>query len=62
MIKIIVYISGGVVQNAISNSEGVEMMIVDYDNEDSSDTRDRSFIPVKYDDDYFERTVKGVEN
>ena len=33
MIKVVVVVEGGVVQNIVSDVYGVEVMIVDYDNE-----------------------------
>ena len=35
-IRIVIYVSGGVVQDVLAEDEAVEAMIVDYDNEASS--------------------------
>jgi len=32
-IRIVIYVSGGVVQDVLAEDEGVEAMVVDYDNE-----------------------------
>lgn len=62
MIKAIVYVSGGVVQSYIANVEGLELMIVDYDNEAAGDSpKDRSFNPVTVDEELFDRTLAGTE-
>ena len=60
--KIIVYVRGGVVQDVISSHEGIQVMVVDYDNEETDGEQKREFESVRYDPAYFERTVTGIEN
>jgi hypothetical protein len=62
MARVIVYVSGGNVQDIISSSPGVEVMIVDYDNEKCSATPKRSFEPVRCDLIFFDRTMAGLED
>jgi hypothetical protein len=61
MARVIVYVSGGNIQDVISDSPEVQVMVVDYDNEREPGSKDRSFLPATYDPDYFERTIAGVE-
>ena len=61
MVSIIIYVSGGNVQDVITDREDVQVMIVDYDNEQESGQRDRSFQAVKCSQAYFDRTVAALE-
>jgi hypothetical protein len=47
MAKVVIYVEGGNVQGAITDSPGVELLIVDYDNEDAGQVRDPRFEPVE---------------
>lgn len=60
MSKVIVYVNGGNVQGVISDTDDVEIMIVDYDNEVES-SKDRDFESVPCDPQYFLATLKGKE-
>lgn len=46
MTKIIVFVEGGVVQDFISDSDGVELMIVNFDDEEEQGAAGRTFMPV----------------
>ena len=62
-VRIVIYVSGGVVQDVLAEDEGVEAMIVDYDNEAAGDDpADRSFDPVPVNREYIEKTVQGIED
>jgi len=61
MAKIIVYVRGGNVQDIISNCEGHEVMIVDYDNEKCSHGKTRLFESVRHDPNHFNLTIKCAE-
>ena len=42
--RIVIYVSGGIVQDVLAEAEGVEAMIVDYDNEAAGEPKSsRSF-------------------
>jgi len=43
MARVIVYVSGGNIQDVISDSPEVQVMVVDYDNEREPGSKDRSF-------------------
>ena len=48
-VRIVIYVQGGVVQDVLAEMEGVEAMIVDYDNEEAGEPKSsRSFeeVPV----------------
>jgi len=60
--KIVIYVKGGIVQNILSDTPGIETMIVDYDNEkNGDDPACRSFEPVDVDLDYINKTIKCIE-
>lgn len=62
-IRIVIYVSGGVVQDVFAEDEGAEAMIVDYDNEAAGDPKSsRSFEEVPVNRVYIEKTVKGIED
>ena len=62
-VRIVIYVHGGVVQDVLAETEGVEAMVVDYDNESAGDDpADRSFDPVPVNREYIERTVQGIED
>ncbi len=61
--RIVIYVDGGIVQDVLSDTASVEVMIVDYDNERAGeDPADRSFEPVDVNPKYIEKTTKGTEN
>jgi hypothetical protein len=62
-IRIVIYVSGGVVQDVLAEDEGVEAMIVDYDNEEGGEPKSsRSFEEVQVNRAYIEKTVQGTED
>jgi len=62
-IRIVVYVAGGLVNAVFSDTPGVEVMIVDYDNEKAGDPRsDRRFEPIKVNVDHIQRTIEGTED
>ena len=61
-IRIVVYVEGGLVNDVLADTPGVEAMIVDYDNEKEGDLRsERCFSPVEVNVDYINKTIEGVE-
>ena len=62
-IRIVIYVSGGIVQDVLAEAEGVEAMIVDYDNEAAGEPKSsRSFQSVPVNRAYTERTIQGIED
>ena len=62
-IRIVIYVSGGIVQDVLAEAEGVEAMIVDYDNESAGDPKSsRSFEPIPVNRAYIEKTIQGIED
>ncbi|HQH71548.1 MAG TPA: hypothetical protein PK360_05665 [bacterium] len=61
MNQIIIYVRGGIVQDIISDSDNLSVMLVDYDNEIESEEVDRNFQPIKKDLKYFQLTLDGKE-
>ena len=62
-IRIVIYVSGGIVQDVLAEAEGVEAMIVDYDNEAAGEPKSsRSFESVPVNRAYIERTIQGIED
>ena len=62
-IRIVIYVSGGVVQDVLAEDEGVEAMIVDYDNESAGEPKSsRSFEEVPINRAYIEKTIQGIED
>ena len=62
-IRIVIYVSGGIVQDVLAEAEGVEAMIVDYDNEAAGEPKStRSFESVSVNRTYIERTIQGIED
>ena len=60
--RIVIYVDGGVVQDVLSDTADVEVMLVDYDNERAGDPKSsRSFETVTVDASMIERTAKGSE-
>jgi len=59
-IRIIVYVSGGVVQNVLSDRSGIAVMIVDYDNE-KVENKERKFENIVVDCEYINKTIQRVE-
>ena len=62
MSRIIVYVSGGNVQDVLSDQPGSEVMIVDYDNERDLTRKGRAFRSVACNPTYFEHTVADRED
>ena len=62
-IRIVIYVSGGVVQDVLAEDEGAEAMVVDYDNEQAGEPKSsRSFEEVPVNRAYIEKTIRGVED
>ena len=62
-LRIVIYVSGGIVQDVLAEAEGVEAMIVDYDNEAAGEPKSsRSFESVPVNHAYIERTIHGIED
>ena len=62
-VRIVIYVSGGIVQDLLTNAEGVEAMIVDYDNEQAGEPKSsRSFEEVLVKRAYIEKTIQGIED
>lgn len=62
LIRIVIYVSGGIVQDVLADAATVEAMIVDYDNEDCGEPKNsRSFEPVTVNRPYIAKTIKGIE-
>ena len=62
-IRIVIYVSGGIVQDVLAEAEGVEAMIVDYDNEAAGEPKSsRSFESVPANRTYIEKTIQGIED
>ena len=62
-IRIVIYVSGGIVQDVVTNAEGVEAMIVDYDNEQAGEPKSsRSFEEASVNPKYIEKTMQGIED
>lgn len=61
--RIVIYVSGGVVQDILADAEGIEAMVVDYDSEKSGEPRcARGFAAVPVDRAYIRRTIRHVED
>lgn len=61
MSRFIVYVRGGTIQGVISDCGGNEVMIVDYDDEESSGVRSRSFQRIESNPFEFDRTIRLAE-
>ena len=62
-IRIVIYVSGGIVQDVLAEVGGVEAMIVDYDNEAAGEPKSsRSFESVLVNRAYIDKTIQGVED
>ena len=62
-IRIVIYVSGGIVQDVLAEREGVEAMVVDYDNEEEGEPKSsRLFQEVPVNVAYIEKTVQGIED
>ena len=62
-VRIVIYVSGGVVQDVLAADEGAEAMIVDYDNESAGEPKSsRSFEEVPVNRAYIEKTIQGIED
>ena len=62
-VRIVIYVSGGVVQDVLAETEGAEAMIVDYDNEGTGEpVSSRSFEPIPVNRAYIKKTIRGIED
>ncbi len=62
-VRIVIYVDGGIVQSVLSDTTGVEAMIVDYDNEKAGDDPAcRSFEPVEVNPEYIRKTIQCIED
>lgn len=62
-VRIVIYVHGGIVQDVLAETEGVEAMIVDYDNEECGEPKSsRSFEPIPVNRAYIEKTIRGIED
>jgi len=62
-IRIVIYVSGGIVQDVLADGPGIEAMIVDYDNERAGEPKSsRSFDSVPVNREYMEKTIQGNED
>jgi hypothetical protein len=62
-IRIVIYVSGGIVQDVLAEAKDVEAMIVDYDNEAAGEPKSsRSFEEVPVNREYIEKTIQGIED
>jgi len=60
--KIVVFIEGGVLQGIVTETPGLEYMLVDYDDEKESGEIDRSFCDIEYNPEAVEKAINGTEN
>jgi hypothetical protein len=61
MSKVVVFVLGGNVQGFIADERGIEVMIIDYDNETCGE-KIRDFDIAPYNPTLVERSLRGVEN
>ena len=62
-VRIVIFVEGGIVQDVLTDTENVEAMIVDYDNEDVGEPKDsRSFESVPVNRECIEKTIQGIED
>jgi len=62
-VRIVIYVDGGVVQDVLTDTPGVEAMIVDYDNEKAGDDPAcRSFEQIEVNPEYITKTIKCIED
>ena len=60
--KVVIYVSGGLVQSVIADAPGTKAMVVDYDSERiDPDRSELACEPVDCDAEYIEQTVHGIE-
>jgi hypothetical protein len=60
--RIVIFVDGGIVLNALADQPGIVAMIVDYDNERRGERKeDRTYQPVAVDPTYIAATVRGAE-
>lgn len=61
--RVVIYVDGGNVQNVVADAPGVEVMLVDYDNERAGPAPpNRSFEPVPVNLELIEKTIKCEED
>ncbi len=61
-IRVAIYINGGNFSGVLADAPGVELMLVDYDNEQEGLPKsERAFDPVEVDAKYIEKTTQGIE-
>ena len=62
-VRIVIYVEGGIVQDVLADTENVEVMIVDYDNEQVGEPKSsRSFESVPVNREGIEKTILGIED
>ena len=60
--KVVIYVDGGNVQNVVADAPGLEVMLVDYDNEaGEGGPPQRSFEPVPVNLELIEKTIRCQE-
>ena len=61
--KVVIYVDGGNVQNVVADAPGLEVMLVDYDNERAeAGPPNRSFEPVPVNLELIEKTIRCEED
>ena len=65
MARVVVFIEGGVIVNSVTDSDGIELMIVDYDSESDLSVDERAeqryFVEVELDNSLVEQAIVGTE-
>ena len=62
-IRVVIYVSGGIVQDVLAEEEGVGAMIVDYDDEGGGEPKSSSsFEEAPVNREYIDKTIQGVED
>jgi hypothetical protein len=61
MCRVIIFVRGGNVQGMVAEKPGIQVMVVDYDNEEEDRTVVRTFEEATHDPEYFRCAVEGTE-
>ena len=61
MARVVIFVEGGVVQQVIRDAAELEVMIINYDDEESDPKPRRSFEPVVYEPDLVDSVLAGAE-
>jgi hypothetical protein len=61
MVKVVIYVRGGVVQGVVADTDKVDVMIVNYDDEEDLGHKNRAFERASVDAPLVARTVAGNE-